>query len=228
MAARAGDRPADGPGAARARARVTEALRAAIVTGDLAAGGVYSAPRLAARFGVSPTPVREAMLDLVRDGLVRTIPNRGFQVVEPSPAALHDILELRLLLEVPVVVRLAERGLRDAELAALRPLAEQTLRAASAPDVVAHVVADLAFHLALLDQWGNTEITEVVRALRSRSRLAGLRSADNHAAMVDSAREHLELLDLLRRRDAAAAGTLMAAHLRRAADLWDPTPGGTT
>jgi DNA-binding GntR family transcriptional regulator len=161
-------------GPSSVRARVTDALRAGIVTGELEAGQVYSAPRLGAQLGVSATPVREAMLDLLKDGLVRTVRNKGFEVLAPSPAALHDILEVRLLLEVPTVRRLAERGVREADLAALLALADETVRTAEEPDIVGHVAADLQFHLALLDLWGNDEITEAVRALRSRSRLAGL------------------------------------------------------
>ncbi|RFU39823.1 GntR family transcriptional regulator [Actinomadura logoneensis] len=202
------------------RARVTEALRAWIVTGELEPGQVYSAPRLGAQLGVSPTPVREAMLDLVKEGLVRTARNKGFEVLAPSPAALHDILEMRLLLEVPTVRRLAERGVREADLAALLPLAEETVRAAEKLDVVRHVAADLKFHLALLGLWGNDEITETVRALRSRSRLAGLWSAENHDAMIESAHEHLALLDLLRRRDDAATAELMEHHITRVSAFW--------
>lgn len=202
------------------RARVTEELRAGIVTGELEAGQVYSAPRLGARYGVSATPVREAMLDLVKEGLVRTVRNKGFEILAPSPAALHDILEVRLLLEVPTVRRLAERGVREAELVTLQELAESTVVLAEAGDIVSHVAADLTFHLALLGLWGNTEITEAVRALRSRSRLAGLWSLENQPAMVESAHEHVLLLEHLRRRDGEAADALMTSHVRRASALW--------
>lgn len=202
------------------RARVTEALRAGIVTGELEAGRVYSAPRLGAQLGVSATPVREAMLDLVKEGLVRTVRNKGFEVLAPSPAALHDILEVRLLLEVPVVRRLADRGVRQADLVSLQELADSTVVLAEAGDVINHVAADLKFHLALLALWGNTEITEAVRALRSRSRLAGLWSAENHSAMVESSHEHVRLLDHLRQRDGAAADALMTSHITRASALW--------
>ena len=207
-------------GVANVRSRITEALRAAIVTGELEPGQVYSAPRLGAQFGVSATPVREAMLDLLKEGLVRTVRNKGFEVLAPSPVALHDILEVRQLLEVPIVRRLAERGVREADLVGLLPLAQETVRTADELDIVGHVAADMKFHLALLDLWGNDEITEMVRALRSRSRLAGLWSSENHEAMCESAREHLALLDLLRRRDHVGAEELMQSHMNRAASLW--------
>lgn len=210
----------DASGSGSVRARVTEALRAAIVTGNLEAGQVYSAPRLGAQLGVSATPVREAMLDLVKEGLVRTVRNKGFEVLAPSPAALHDILEVRLLLEVPTLRRLTERGVREADLAGLLTLAEETVSTAEALDIVGHVAADLRFHLALLNLWGNDEITESVRALRSRSRLAGLWSSGNHETMIASAHEHVLLLDLLRDRDAHAAAELMESHINRVTSLW--------
>jgi DNA-binding GntR family transcriptional regulator len=207
-------------GVSSLRSQITEALRAAIVAGELQPGQVYSAPRLGAQYGVSATPVREAMLDLLKEGLVRTVRNKGFEVLAPSPVALHDILEMRHLLEVPVVRRLAERGVREADLVALLPLAEETVQTADQLDIIGHVAADLKFHLALLDLWGNDEITESVRALRSRSRLAGLWSSENHDAMIESAHEHLTLLDLLRRRDESGAADLMQFHINRAASLW--------
>lgn len=219
-------------GRAKVRARVMEDLRAGIVTGDLEPGRVYSAPRLGARLGASATPVREAMLDLAKEGLVRVVPNKGFEVLAPSPAALHDILEVRLLLEPPTVRRLAERGVRDADLATLLALAHETVATATSLDVTGHVAGDLKFHIALLGLWGNDEITEAARALRSRSRLAGLWSAENHEAMIESAHEHVTLVELLRDRDGVGAEGLMESHITRAASLWNrrmtspPTPDG--
>ena len=83
------------------RDRIGAALRAAIVSGAMEPGVVYSAPSLAVRFGVSATPVREAMLDLVREGLVETVANKGFRATEMADSDLDEISELRLLLEPP-------------------------------------------------------------------------------------------------------------------------------
>lgn len=64
------------------RGQIVDALRAALVAGDLRPGEVYSAPVLGERFGVSATPVREAMQQLAIEGAVEVVPNRGFRVVE--------------------------------------------------------------------------------------------------------------------------------------------------
>ncbi|MFZ4511913.1 MAG: GntR family transcriptional regulator, partial [Candidatus Nanopelagicales bacterium] len=85
------------------RERVAESLRAALVSGRMVPGTTYSIPALAEQFGVSATPVREAMLDLVNEGIMSAVPNKGFRVVELSDAELDQITELRRLLEVPTV-----------------------------------------------------------------------------------------------------------------------------
>lgn len=81
------------------RQTVTEHLRTAIIVGDLQEGVVYSAPSLGAAFGVSATPVREAMMDLAREGLVETVKNKGFRVTAVKERDLDEITEIRLLLE---------------------------------------------------------------------------------------------------------------------------------
>ena len=87
------------------REEITELLRAAVMAGELEPGVTYSAPSLAEQFGVSATPVREAMLDLEKEGLVEIVRNKGFRVTSPSPEELDDVTELRALVEVPTIRR---------------------------------------------------------------------------------------------------------------------------
>jgi DNA-binding GntR family transcriptional regulator len=202
------------------RSQVVDALKAAIVAGRMSTGMIYSAPALASALGTSPTPVREAMIDLEKEGLVVAVRNKGFRVLEPTAADLHNILELRLLIEVPIVSKLAQRGVREAELVQLEPIARETVRAATNADVIAHVAADLRFHSQLIDLWGNREITAAVRVLRERSRLEGLWSSSNRDAMLTSANEHLRIVSLIRERKAHEAEQLMNTHLNRVGRLW--------
>lgn len=201
------------------REQVTEALRAALVSGSLRAGVVYSAPGLAERFGVSATPVREAMLDLVQAGLVAAVPNKGFRVVELTERDLDEYTAIRVLLEPPTVAEVAACAPRDA-VAALRPLAEQIVRAAVGRDVLAYVEADTAFHLALLGLAGNTHLVEVVRDLRYRSRLYGVPALAANDELEPSARQHLDLLDVVAAGDAARAERMTRDHLRHVRGMW--------
>lgn len=201
------------------RDQVAGALRAALTAGELRPGVVYSAPALAAAYGVSATPVREAMLDLAREGLVETVRNKGFRVAETTERDLADFTEIRVLIEVPTVGRVT-RAAAPERLRALRPVAEETVSAARAGDLAAYLDADHRFHLGVLALAGNTRLADTVGDLRRRSRLHGLAGLTGTYALVESAREHLELLDLMLAGDAPAAEAHMRHHLTRVPAIW--------
>jgi DNA-binding GntR family transcriptional regulator len=201
------------------RERVGDALRAALIAGELRPGEVYSAPALAARFGVSATPVREALLDLVKEGLVDAVPNKGFRVTAVSERQLDEYTHVRALIEVPTVAELA-RTAAPAALRALRPAARAIVTAAAAGDLIAYVEADTRFHLDLLTLAGNAHLVEVVRDLRGRSRLYGLTALAEAGRLRASAEEHLELLDALLERDETAVREVMTRHLGHVRGIW--------
>ncbi|GAA4085058.1 GntR family transcriptional regulator [Nonomuraea soli] len=201
------------------REQVANALRAALITGEMRPGVVYSAPVLAGQFGVSATPVREAMLDLAKEGLVEAVRNKGFRVTELSERDLDELTEIRELIEVPTVSRLAASADLD-RLERLRPIAEEIVSAAEGGDLLGYVDADLRFHVELLSLGGNGHLVEVVRDLRSRARLYGLSELASRGTLVDSAREHLELLDRLISRDSDGSGQLMAQHIGKVRGIW--------
>ena len=89
------------------RERIRETLGAAIVSGELAPGTMVTVPVLAAEFEVSATPVREAMLDLEQRGFVQSVANKGFRVTEVSQRDLQEIIEVRTLLEAPIMAALS-------------------------------------------------------------------------------------------------------------------------
>ncbi|MEU7423171.1 GntR family transcriptional regulator [Streptomyces sp. NPDC048362] len=205
------------------RERVADALRAALIAGELRPGEVYSAPSLAARFGVSATPVREAMLDLAKEGLVDTVPNKGFRVTAVSDRQLDEYTHIRALVEIPTVVALAGTADR-VSLEALRPAAREIVTAAAAADLIAYVEADTRFHLGLLALAGNAHLVEVVADLRKRSRLYGLTALVEAGRLLASAQEHLELLDALLESDETAVHEIMTRHLGHVRSLW-ASPG---
>ncbi len=201
------------------RAQIARSLRASLVAGQMVPGATYSVPALAAQFGVSATPAREAMLDLVNEGLLEPIRNKGFRVVEISDADLDDITELRLLLEAPTVGRIAGR-VDDADLARLTDTAERIVEFAAAGDLISFVDVDRRLHLELLGLAGNRRIVETVEQLRARTRLVGLEELVAAGALVDSANEHLAILAAVRDGDAAEAERLTALHVSHARGIW--------
>jgi DNA-binding GntR family transcriptional regulator len=201
------------------RDSVAHALRAAVISGEMAPGEVYSAPMLGARFGVSATPVREAMLDLVREGLVISLPNKGFRVTEMSDEDLDNVTSLRLLIEPPTV-RDVVTDIPAEDFAKLRALAEDIVVAAEAGNLIAYIEADRVFHVTLLAYSGNPRLVDVVSDLRSQTRLLGLTPLVESGRLGQSAAEHHELLDLIEAGDADGAERLMRRHIGHVRGLW--------
>lgn len=200
------------------RERVSRALRAAIVSGELEPGEVYSAPALGAKFGVSATPVREAMLDLVRENLVTTVPNKGYRITTMDEADLDDITELRMLIEPPLAAKVtAEIPAED--MPKLRELARAIVDGALAGDLVAYTDADHAFHLQLLSYVGNARVSALIADLRAHTRLYGLASLDG-GELEESAREHDLILDAIEANDPEAVERLMRAHISQTRGRW--------
>ncbi|QIJ66782.1 GntR family transcriptional regulator [Streptomyces sp. JB150] len=195
------------------RGQVLQALRSALVTGELRPGEVYSAPALGERFGVSATPVREAMQQLALEGAVEVVPNRGFRVVERGARELAELAEVRALIEVPVLLRLA-RTVPAARWAELRPLAEATVRAAASGCRVTYAEADRAFHRAVLGLAGNDQLVRIADDLHRRAQWppAGLAGGRDRTELMTDAAQHVALLDALIAADTEAVRALVTDH----------------
>lgn len=194
------------------RGQVLDALRKALVSGELIPGEVYSGPALGERFGVSATPVREAMQQLVLEGAVEAVPNRGFRVTSRSARDLAELAEVRTLLEVPAVLRLA-RTVPAPRWAELLPLAEAAAALAEGGDRAGYAEADRAFHRALLGLAGNRQLVMIADELHRRAQWPAPGGAA--ADLVADAAEHLALLSALAARDSTAVETLLRAHCTR-------------
>jgi DNA-binding GntR family transcriptional regulator len=205
------------------REEIADVLRAAIVAGQMRPGVLYSVPTLAERFGTSATPVREAMLDLAKEGLVDSIRNKGFRVTELSDEDLDDITQLRALIEVPVVAQLAT-VIAEADVETLRPLAQAIVDSAADGDLIRYLEEDRRFHLGLLALAGNPRLVDFVGELRSLTRLYGLDLLVEQGRLTSSAAEHLELLDALAAHDAAEAEAVMRRHIGHVRGIWAAVP----
>lgn len=207
------------PPATSLRTQVETALSAAIVAGEMPPGELFSAPALAARFNVSATPVREAMLNLEKRGFVQAVRNKGFRVTAVSEADLTDIVGVRLLLEPPAMRELAARYPRD-RAAELRSMAERIVAGSDAGDLPGYLRTDTEFHLALTALLGNRRLVLVVADLRAQTRLVGLAGLLGTDVLHASSMEHLDLLAALERGDGEAAEQLMRRHIEHVRGWW--------
>jgi DNA-binding GntR family transcriptional regulator len=193
------------------RDRVVKRVRSDIVSGRSAPGTMYSAPTLAEQLGVSTTPVREALLELSRSGLITPLRNRGFRVEATSLEDLNNLFTMRELLERFAMVTLAERGLTDT--GELSTLADDVAAAVKDKDVLAYIETDRAFHEALTGRAGNPLLTKMIMELRDGMRLYGIDSATGRQRQVASVKEHYHLIELAAAGNARSIAALISKHI---------------
>jgi DNA-binding GntR family transcriptional regulator len=201
------------------RDQVRDILRAQIQTGELEAGAIYSAVALAEQLGVSATPVREALMDLDNAGLVEAVRNRGYRVRTISSADLDEIVAVRTWLEVPATELVIDRA-TNAEIEALRPLAERICEEARKGDTTQFLVADAVFHSAMLELTRSPRLVKMVTELRGQTYLLGLRRLSAVGDLEASGLEHVEIVEALASRDANRARSVMRRHLQHARGIW--------
>lgn len=193
------------------REKVVERVRSQILSGRAPAGTVYSVPSLAAEFGMSTTPVREALLELSRTGLLAPMRNRGFRVQAMSLTELDHLFTMRELLERFALESLARQGLKNPGPA--KAMADVVAKAVEEHDIQGYIAGDRAFHEILVSEVGNPLQTKLVLQLRDDMRLFGVDSEEGLQRQRDSVQEHYQMIDLAIRQDVEAIGELISRHI---------------
>jgi DNA-binding GntR family transcriptional regulator len=133
----------------------------------------------------------------------------------------RDLTGLRLLVELPALRKLADRGLSDQELAVVRKLADATMRSARRGDVLGYLRADMTFHLYLLELTGDPALSGVARLLLAPGAMPVSRIEQSGHLMTAGALEHCELVNMLADEMINAADDLLRHHVSR---LWPGQP----
>ena len=201
-------------------------IRSAIITGEIVPGEIYSAPSLASALGVSPTPVREALLDLVNENLLEVVRNRGFRVVPLTEYDLDEIYELRILLEVPAIGKVAGR-LDASDARELWVMVERIEAAARQGELAAYLGADQEFHVGLARLAGNRRLANLIGRLRDQQRLYGLPQLLDSDSFFKTAFEHRLILETVLAGDREGAESLLRRHLSPTRGLWAGHPASS-
>jgi DNA-binding GntR family transcriptional regulator len=200
--------------------QVAQRLREAIVDGEYALGAMIHEAALAATFGVSRTPVREALNQLQLQGLVRIRPQRGSYVFEPSAADIAAICEFRCVLE-PRAAELAHQHARDATLAVLQAAVAEMAAARVQRDALRYGRADTRLHEAFFEHCGNPCLQAAYAT--AATKIATLRthlSAPADVLRSDGFEQHQGLLALFQSGDFAAFEPLMRQHVTGTRDSY--------
>ena len=181
-------------------------LRELIISGELAPSAQLRQRDLAARFGVSPTPVREALRRLEAESLVSNDPHRGSTVAESRSGMVEDNAQIRAALE-PLGARLAARAVTPEQLANLRSL-NREIRGLDETDP-SYGARNRDFHFTIYQAAASPMLLSIMRLLW-QAMPDGPKVTRSHA---ESARQHEEIIDALEARDEEVAAERTRSHI---------------
>ncbi|MET9595242.1 GntR family transcriptional regulator [Streptomyces sp. NPDC006516] len=194
--------------------RVYTHIKEAVLDRRYEGGTLLTEGDLAEAVGVSRTPVREALLRLEVEGLIKLYPKKGALVLAVSAQEISDVVETRLLVEefaarkaVPAPPRLIAR---------LEQLLEEQRELAEAGDLAAVAVKDRCFHAEIVKNAGNEILSRLYDQLRDRQLRMGVAVMEAHPDRIAAnITEHSELLEAIRSGDAEEAAQVVRRHVSR-------------
>ena len=192
---------------------VHAALRAAILDGGLSPGQSLSVPDLSRQLEVSRSPVREALLALVADGLAVEHPRRGVSVVEVEASDLLEIHEVREGVEAQAARLSAERA-PDETLRHLADILLQQRAVVGRDDAPGWFRTNAEFHCAIAKGAGNRRLSEVLLTLEAQMQLGLRQVSSDQKQRQRGLAEHHAILDAIARRDPDGAERAMRDHIR--------------
>jgi len=191
---------------------VAERLRQRIFAHELTPGDWIDEQKLAEQYGISRTPLREALKVLASEGLVELKPRRGCYVTEISRQDLDDIFPLMAMLEGRCAGD-ATRKAQAADIAALNDIHEHLESAARDGRIEAFFEANQEFHLRIQELAGNRWLVSVIQDLRKVLKMSRLHSLSLEGRLQQSLNEHRAIMAAFKAADATKAEALMHDHL---------------
>ncbi|MBP3414387.1 MAG: GntR family transcriptional regulator [Clostridia bacterium] len=197
------------------RARVFAALEKAIINGEYKSGDNLSELMLSQKYGVSRTPVREALMQLELEGLVENIPNKGAVVVGISDKDIDDIYIVRMRIE-GLAARLCAANIEESELKALEKITGLQEFYLERGDYDSLRELDSEFHSIIFDSCGNRALRFMLSNFHNYTQRARTISVKSIGRAEKTVSEHRAILEALRKRDGDLAEQLTTEHIEHA------------
>ncbi len=196
---------------------VFQTLREAILKGDLRPGERLMELQLAAKLGVSRTPIREAIRMLEQEGLAVTIPRKGAEVARMTEKNMEDVLQIREALDDLAVQvacdKMTEQQLKNLTLAMKN--FENAIQTGNLSKIVAY---DVEFHDIIYESTDNPKLVTLLSNLREqiyRYRVEYLKGKENYPMLI---KEHETILEALREKNKERVVEAMRSHIRNQAE----------
>lgn len=191
---------------------VFNTLREAILKGELKPGERLMELQLAARLGVSRTPIREAIRMLEQEGLAVTVPRKGAEVAKMTEKDMEDVLIIRMALD-ELAVQLACDQIDEEQFKQLQVARRNFESCIQSGDVKKIALADVEFHDRIYQATGNTKLITMLNNLREqmyRYRVEYLKDERNYPTLI---KEHQSLVEGIRRKDKEFVTVVMKKHV---------------
>jgi GntR family transcriptional regulator, rspAB operon transcriptional repressor len=194
----------------------------AVVSGRLKHGSELTEDQIATDFGVSRTPVREAVRRLAEMGVLVVRPRCGLEVASFDANDLEQIAVLRAELEC-LALKLAIARMIDVEIEAIAQAVSECESKLKSKDRIDIFRADSRFHLLIAEFSGNLHLADTLRRLDVKVQLCRMVFCASIAKIKSSVHEHRPLLDAIRKRDAREATKLLRAHILQSIQVFQPS-----
>lgn len=201
-------------------------IQAAILSRELLPGMSLSVPGLARRLEISRSPVREAVQQLVHEGLAVTVPYKGAEVARVTVRNLQRLYEVREMLEGLAARRAAENSNAVFTKELARIVAEHERALSGRAHFEMHMEVDMRFHHSIRECVDNVYLVEALENLQGKVRLAMHSLWQSEGAPQRALADHKLILNAIENKDAEAAETTARAHISRlresfALEVWD-------
>lgn len=195
---------------------VFNTLREAILKGELKPGERLMELQLAAKLGVSRTPIREAIRMLEQEGLAVTIPRKGAEVARMTEKDMEDVLEIREALD-ELASKIACTRMTEDQLKQLETIKESFVESTRSHDVKRIAEADVSFHDVIYEATGNPKLVSMLNNLREqiyRYRVEYLKEEKNYPTLIE---EHEAIVEALYARNQDEVVRAMHTHIENQA-----------
>jgi len=197
-----------------------EQIKKAILSNELAPNSPVREMELAQQLQMSRTPIREALRDLEAEGLVETYPARGTIVTAITPQDIEEIFQLRTMLEQWGLERSIYR-ISDQELNQLQTLFTQ---AYTAKDTNANHKVDRQLHRLIIEKSGSHRLVVFLNMLNAQIERVRQHGAQDQKDREISYHQHMEIIDLIRKRELDACKKVLAEHLLHVSSYMKQSP----
>jgi len=187
-------------------------LKELIITGALEPGALHNEKRLAEALGVSRTPVREALLELSREGMVAFVPGKGVEICKFTAQQVREVFEIRKIIEGYIIKKIASQVTPE-DIKEIDENISNQEKMLLKTERLAFIEYDKQFHLYLASKIGNQQIESILDNLRDQMHLMGIRAVEDESRMKQVIEEHRAIFSGLKEGNPQKAFDALIDHL---------------